>query len=93
MISGSSPSVLSTEQFLGDSQTFYALTSPRGPRISGCPPASPHNPHTVPTCVKSPAQGGPGPVIPPEVAEVPVTLVLHETNRLLVWEGGHEGAV
>ena len=90
MISGSSPSVLSTERFLGASQAFYALTSPRGPSTSGCPPA-PLN--TVPTCVKSPAQGRPGPVVPPEVAEVPIALVLHETNRLLVWEGGHERAV
>lgn len=31
-------------------------------------------------------------MILPEVAQVPVALVLHEADHLLVWRGGHEGA-
>lgn len=31
-------------------------------------------------------------MVPPEVAEVPVALVLHETNHLFVWEGRARGS-
>lgn len=76
---------------LGGLPCILCSNQPQGPKDQWLPSCA--TPNTVPTCVKSPAQGRPGPVVLPEVAEVPIALVLHETNRLLVWEAGHERAV
>lgn len=38
------------------------------------------------TGVKATAQSRPGPVVLPQVPQVPVTLVLHQTQDLLTWE-------
>lgn len=39
-----------------------------------------------PTCVVAPPKRWPGPVILPKVAQIPITLVLHQAKNLLPWK-------
>lgn len=39
----------------------------------------------LPTRVEAPPQRRPGLVVLPQVAQVPVALVLHQTDHLLIW--------
>lgn len=39
-----------------------------------------------PTCVVAPPKRWPGPMILPQVAQIPITLVLHQAKNLLPWK-------